>query len=119
MRGDDRTGATMETTLPTVRSRPGELERPDLSEGAPTIGEVSTTPLAAGAPGPAAADPAGSSADDTAARITRILDERRRLLPGIRAEVARWQTVDEQLAALAAGVESLRTHATTPAELRD
>ena len=49
----------------------------------------------------------------------RILDERRRLLPGIRAEVARWQTVDEQLAALAAGVESLRTHATTPAELRD
>jgi hypothetical protein len=80
---------------------------------------VSTTPLAAGAPGPAAADPAGGSADDTAARIARILDERRRLLPGIRAEVARWQTVDEQLAALAAGVEALRSHATTPAELRD
>ena len=32
---------------------------------------------------------------------------------------ARWRTVDEQLAALAAAVEALRTHATTPAELRE
>ncbi|MDT7578842.1 MAG: hypothetical protein QOK35_102 [Pseudonocardiales bacterium] len=55
----------------------------------------------------------------TEARIARILDDRRRLLPGIRAETARWQTVDEQLAALATAVEALRTHATTPADLRD
>ncbi len=56
---------------------------------------------------------------DTGARIARILDDRRRLLPTIRAEVARWQAVDERLAALGAAVETLRTHTTTPAELRD
>jgi hypothetical protein len=56
---------------------------------------------------------------DTAARIARILADRRRLLPGIRAEVQRWRTVDEQLAGLAAAVDALRAHATTPAELRD
>lgn len=64
------------------------------------------------------AAPGPGAAPDTAARIARILDERRRLLPAIRTEVARWQTVDGQLAGLAAAVEALRTHATTPAELR-
>jgi hypothetical protein len=58
-----------------------------------------------------------SGASDTEARIARILADRRRLLPGVRAEVERWRTADEQLAALAAAVEALRTHATTPAEL--
>jgi hypothetical protein len=69
---------------------------------APTIGGVST-----------------DTAIDAEARIAGILDDRRRLLPGIRAETARWRTVDEQLAALATAVDALRTHATTPAELRD
>jgi hypothetical protein len=72
-----------------------------VSVAPPTIGRVSTT------------------TPDTAARIAAILDERRRLLPAIRADVVRWRTVDEQLATLAAAVEALRTHATTPAELRD
>ena len=49
----------------------------------------------------------------------RILADRRRLLPGVRAESERWRTADEQLAALAAAVEALRTHSTTPAELRE
>ena len=60
-----------------------------------------------------------SPGSETAARIARILADRRRLLPGVRAEVERWRRVDERLAELAAAVESLRTHATTPAELRD
>ena len=74
-----------------------------------TIGEVSTT---------AAADRL-DAARDTEARIAAILADRRRLLPGVRAEVERWRTVDGQLAALAAAVEALRTHATTPADLRE
>ena len=73
---------------------------------------TSTTAPSAGAD----TAPGGS---DTAGRIARILDDRRRLLPGIRAEVARWQAVDGQLAALAGAVEALRVHATTPADLRD
>ena len=56
---------------------------------------------------------------DTEARIAAILADRRRLLPGVRAESARWQAVDEQVAALAVAVEALRTHSTTPAELRE
>ena len=59
------------------------------------------------------------AAADTEVRIGRILADRRRLLPGVRAEVERWRTVDGQLAALAAAVDALRTHATTPAELRE
>ena len=59
------------------------------------------------------------TASDTEARIAAILADRRRLLPDVRAESARWQAVDEQLAALAAAVEALRTHSTTPAELRE
>ena len=62
---------------------------------------------------------ASGTASDTEARIARILADRRRLLPGVRAEVERWRTADEQLAALAAAVEALRTHATTPTELRE
>jgi hypothetical protein len=73
-----------------------------------------STGTAAPASGTAPAPPAD---DDVEARLDVILDERRRLLPGVRAEVTRWQTVDEQLAGLAAAVEALRTHATTPAEL--
>jgi hypothetical protein len=73
-----------------------------------------STGTAAPAPGTAPAPPAD---DDVEARLDFILDERRRLLPGVRAEVTRWQTVDEQLAGLAAAVEALRTHATTPVEL--
>ena len=63
-----------------------------------------------------ASDPETS---DTEARIAAILADRRRLLPDVRAESARWQAVDEQLAALAVAVEALRTHSTTPAELRE
>ncbi len=74
---------------------------------------------AAGFPRDPATDAATGTGTDTAARIARILDDRRRLLPGIRAEVARWRAVDDRLAALATAVEALRTHATTPAELRD
>ena len=59
------------------------------------------------------------TASDTEARIAAILADRRRLLPDVRAESARWQAVDEQLAALAVAVEALRTHSTTPAELRE
>lgn len=59
------------------------------------------------------------TASDTEARIAAILADRRRLLPGVRAESARWQAVDEQLGALAVAVEALRTHSTTPAELRE
>ena len=59
------------------------------------------------------------TASDTEARIAAILADRRRLLPDVRAESARWQAVDEQLAALAVTVEALRTHSTTPAELRE
>jgi hypothetical protein len=73
-----------------------------------------STGTAAPAAGTAPAPPAD---DDVEARLDVILDERRRLLPGVRAEVTRWQTVDEQLAGLAAAVEALRIHATTPAEL--
>ena len=65
------------------------------------------------------ADTGSDTGSDTEARIARILADRRRLLPGVRAEVARWQTVDEQLAALAAAVDALRTHVTTPADLRE
>ena len=71
-------------------------------------------------------EPAGGHArhrvrrdSDTEARIAAILADRRRLLPDVRAESARWQAVDEQLAALAVAVEALRTHSTTPAELRE
>ena len=73
-----------------------------------------STGTAAPAPGTAPTSPAD---DDVEARLDFILDERRRLLPGVRAEVTRWQTVDVQLAGLAAAVEALRTHATTPVEL--
>jgi hypothetical protein len=78
-----------------------------------------STGTTAPAPDAASDAPAADYAADTAGRIARILDERRRLLPGIRAEVVRWQAVDEQLATLAAAVEALRTHATTPDGLRD
>ena len=75
------------------------------------------------APAPSGTDAhteaSGTEASDTEARIARILADRRRLLPGVRAEVERWRTADEQLAALAAAVEALRTHATTPTELRE
>jgi hypothetical protein len=81
-------------------------------EGAFTIGGVSTSTTARGPGTPVAAS-------DTEARIARILADRHRLLPGVRAEVERWRTVDEQLAALAAAVETLRAHATTPTELRE
>jgi hypothetical protein len=57
-------------------------------------------------------------ATDTAARLARILDERRRLLPAIRADIARWRAADEQLAALEAAVGELRAHRSTPVELR-
>lgn len=66
--------------------------------------------------GPPASHPETS---DTEVRIAAILADRHRLLPGVRAESARWQAVDEQLAALAVAVEALRTHSTTPAELRE
>jgi hypothetical protein len=82
--------------------------------GPPTIGQVSTSTTA-----PAAGADSAPGGGDTAGRIARILDDRRRLLPGIRAEVARWQAVDGQLAVLAGAVEALRVHATTPEDLRD
>jgi hypothetical protein len=66
----------------------------------------------------AAAEAGAADPDGTAARIARILDDRRRLLPAIRTTAARWRGVDEQLAALEAAVDALRIHATTPEELR-
>jgi hypothetical protein len=98
----------MSTTLPLLAVARCELQ-PEPSAGTPTIGGVSTGTAA----------PAPSAGGDTAERIARILDDRRRLLPAIRAEVTRWRTVDDRLASLATAVEALRTHATTPAELRD
>jgi hypothetical protein len=89
----------MATTLPVSGG--------ELSPLRPTIGKVSTDTA-----------PAATAADDTEVRLARILDERRRLLPAIRAEVARWRAVDEQVAALAAAVDDLRAHRTTPDELR-
>jgi hypothetical protein len=70
-------------------------------------------------PAPDAASGFPAAVDDTAGRIALILEQRRRLLPGIRGEVARWRGVDEQLATLAAAVDELRAHATTPDDLRD
>jgi hypothetical protein len=71
------------------------------------------------APAPDAASGFPAAVDDTAGRIALILEQRRRLLPGIRGEVARWRGVDEQLATLAAAVDELRAHATTPDDLRN
>lgn len=93
---------------PPARPRPSRSGPGNEEVTAPTIGDVSTTVATAD-------DTAGP---DTAGRIARILDERRRLLPGVRAEVARWRAVDEQLATLADAVAALREHATTPADLR-
>ena len=76
-----------------------------------------TTPVPDATANPQAGTPV--TASDTEARIAAILADRRRLLPDVRAESARWQAVDEQLAALAVAVEALRTHSTTPAELRE
>lgn len=76
-----------------------------------------TTPVPDATANPQAGTPL--TASDTEARIAAILADRRRLLPDVRAESARWQAVDEQLAALAVAVEALRTHSTTPAELRE
>jgi len=93
-----------------------------------TIGEVSigtTAPVPDATANPQAGTPAShpetsdTKTSDTEARIAAILADRRRLLPDVRAESARWQAVDEQLAALATAVEALRTHSTTPAELRE
>jgi hypothetical protein len=76
-----------------------------------------TTPVPDATANPQAGAPV--TASDTEARIAAILADRRRLLPDVRAESARWQAVDEQLAALAVAVEGLRTHSTTPAQLRE
>jgi hypothetical protein len=113
MRVDGATARVMAPTLPPSGDAACEIAT-RTGKGTPTIGRVST-----GTTAPAPDVGTGHGGTDTATRITRILDERRRLLPAIRAEVARWRTVDEQLAALSAAVEALRTHATTPAELRD
>ena len=81
-----------------------------------------TTPVPDATANPQAGTPVTASdpgTSDTEARIAAILADRRRLLPDVRAESARWQAVDEQLAALAVAVEALRTHSTTPAELRE
>ncbi len=57
--------------------------------------------------------------DDVSARIRSILDDRRRRVPPVRAEIEWWQRVDDQLAALAAAVRELSGNPSTPAELRD
>ena len=66
-----------------------------------------TTPVPDATANPQAGTPV--TASDTEARIAAILADRRRLLPDVRAESARWQAVDEQLVALAVAVEALRT----------
>src|SRR3954452_1625682 len=104
--GNTRTGEAMTTTLPLFGPGPCEIGA-ELSPRPPTITGVSTD---------TAPDGVGAAAE---ARIARILDDRRRLLPGIRAETLRWRSVDEQLAGLAAAVEALRAHPTTPPDLRD
>ncbi len=81
-----------------------------------------TAPVPDATANPQAGTPVTASNPETSdpeARIAAILADRRRLLPDVRAESARWQAVDEQVAALAVAVEALRTHSTTPAELRE
>lgn len=58
-------------------------------------------------------------APDVSARIQAILDDRRRSVPQVRAEIEWWQRVDAQLADVAAAVRALRDHQSTPAELRE
>jgi ElaB/YqjD/DUF883 family membrane-anchored ribosome-binding protein len=65
------------------------------------------------APGEAAAP------DDVSARIQAVLDDRRRSVPRVRAEIEWWLRVDNQLAGLADAVRELGGHRSTPAELRD
>jgi len=81
------------------------------------VSTSTTAPVPDATANPQAGTPV--TASDTEARIAAILADRRRLLPGVRVESARWQAVDEQLGALAVAVEALRTHSTTPAELRE
>ena len=57
--------------------------------------------------------------DDVSARIQAVLDDRRRSVPQVRAEIEWWLRVDHQLAELAAAVRELGDHPSTPAELRD
>ena len=77
---------------------------------APTIGEVSTTTDTRLRRRPAAHRGAHRRASSTTGAAC---------CPGSGPRSRAGSTVDEQLAALAAAVEALRTHATTPAELRD
>lgn len=55
---------------------------------------------------------------DVCARIREILEQRRRMLPQLRAEIDWWSGLDARLDHLAAAVAALREHAGTPAELR-
>jgi len=57
--------------------------------------------------------------DDVSARIRTVLDDRRRGVPAVRAEIEWWLRVDDQLAALAAAVRELGGHPSTPSDLRD
>ena len=57
--------------------------------------------------------------DYVSVRIRRVLADRRRRLPQVRAEIEWWLRVDDQLAGLAAAVRELAGHRGTPAELRD
>ncbi len=57
--------------------------------------------------------------DDMSARIRAVLDDRRRGVPQLRAEIEWWLRVDDQLAGLADAVHELSGHPSTPAELRD
>jgi len=55
---------------------------------------------------------------DVSARVEAILDQRRRSVPQVRAEIEWWLRVDDQLVGLAAAVRELAEHPGTPAELR-
>lgn len=57
--------------------------------------------------------------NDVSARIRAVLDDRRRQLPALRAEIEWWSRTDDQLATLAGAVRELAGHPNTPAELRD
>src|SRR4051794_39095384 len=73
------------------------------------VSEIHDVPARGGAAAP----------DDVSARIQAVLDDRRRSVPRVRAEIEWWLRVDDQLAGLAAAVRELGGHQNTPAELRD
>jgi hypothetical protein len=89
-----------------VSDQLSEIHDVPVSTGTPTSGDA---PAPDGVPG----------SYDVSARIQAILDDRRRSVPLLRAEIEWWLRVDDQLARLAGAVHELSGNPSTPAELRD